>query len=566
MRSPPSRLPRAALALALGLAIGYGAFRLTSSDAITVDIKEPLGVAGGGGSSAPALVFLQAVGDDSVVAPIASAVNPAGVRLVTIAFRPISLRSTAEDVAARIDSVAPSAKHVVLAGRGVGAWMAAMIALDTNIKCRLRDSGLIAGVIGIRGTYDLREPALSGSPERELFVTVVPEADRAGLSPITYARANAPPFLLLNGGSDEGGWPRSSRALAMALEGAGAKAEPHVVGGRDGKSIVHWAAGVGPEDEGPRAGLGELVLSFVTSAGAFKAMPIETYLGVRQRWWWAPPLEHAALRKNTNLVKTRAVDKDFLTAVLGLFEKFPFEINALPGKSYEAIDLLDYLATRPELEVGPKGDYLLVKNLRDEQLWYARADLERERPVIVVGMDDETNLYRLFGYYRLRQAYSWKKGEEPMPMMIRPLGPFLHFLKEPEESSPLRNRTYAVYSLSEKSFRWVQDDPIAPLRSLEEPAKSALIGPQGCVKCHTFRGVGPKAHHALARDATAYGGFALALEEYPREVLRRFLFEQEAVAKSFDVSPLKIRSDAARALFDLVESTTPRPTPTPTPP
>src|SRR4029079_15277068 len=98
----------------------------------------------------------------------------------------------------------------------------------------------------------------------------------------------------------------------------------------------------------------------------------------------------------------------------------------------------------------------------------------------------------------------------------------------------------AQFGISSKSFRWVKNDPLGPVRDLEGPVREAMIGSQGCMKCHEFRGVGAKAHHVLAIDAKPYGAFGLSLEEYPKEVLRRFLFEQDAVAKSFDVAPLRL--------------------------
>jgi hypothetical protein len=153
----------------------------------------------------------------------------------------------------------------------------------------------------------------------------------------------------------------------------------------------------------------------------------------------------------------------------------------------------------------------------------------------------------------LKRAYSWIKGEEPMPMMIRPLGAFLHFRTPlPKE---LRNSTYAPFGLDEASFRWVDRDPLAPVRSMTDGRpglREAMIGTQGCLKCHSFRGSGARAHHTLADSGKPYGAFALPLEEYPTDVLRRFLFEQEKVARSFGVVPLPVEPNAARELFDLV--------------
>jgi hypothetical protein len=214
------------------------------------------------------------------------------------------------------------------------------------------------------------------------------------------------------------------------------------------------------------------------------------------------------------------------------------------------MDLLAYLAKRPESEVG-KGDWLVVSNIRGESQYFAREVLEKTRPVIVVGLDDEDNLYRIFTFYRLKRAYSWIKGEEPMPVMIRPLGAFLHFRTPPPED--LRNATFAAFGLDGASFHWMDHDPLAPVRSLTGGLREAMIGTQGCLKCHAFRGAGARAHHVLADSGKPYGAFALPLEEYPTDVLRRFLFEQEKVANGFGVVPLPVEHDVARQLFDTVE-------------
>jgi len=147
-------------------------------------------------------------------------------------------------------------------------------------------------------------------------------------------------------------------------------------------------------------------------------------------------------------------------------------------------------------------------------------------------------------------AYTWIESDEQLPMMIRPLGAFLHF-RTPLPTD-LRNKTFAPYGLDAASFHWVKNDPLASVRSLDVGLREALIGEQGCLKCHSFRGVGARAHHSLALDGKPYGAFALPLEEYPSDVLRRFLFDQDAVAKRFGVSPLRVDEAAAGKLFDMV--------------
>lgn len=51
------------------------------------------------------------------------------------------------------------------------------------------------------------------------------------------------------------------------------------------------------------------------------------------------------------------------------------------------------------------------------------------------------------------------------------------------------------------------------------------------------------------------GGFALALEDYPPEVWRNFLFNQAEVAKKMGATPNIVQESARPALFDLVNKT-----------
>jgi hypothetical protein len=134
--------------------------------------------------------------------------------------------------------------------------------------------------------------------------------------------------------------------------------------------------------------------------------------------------------------------------------------------------------------------------------------------------------------------------------MIRPTGPFLFFPGGVPEH--LRNSTLAPYGLTPGSFRFVEKDPLASVRHVEASLRESLIGREGCLKCHALRGEGARSHHVRALDGQPHGGFALALEEYPPEVLHRFLFEQAAVAESFGVGPLKLAGATARAIEQLV--------------
>jgi hypothetical protein len=482
------------------------------------------------------LAFAASVGDS---------LQRKGVATAAVSFdihQGYTLRACAAEVAGIVREATSvrDATRLVLVGRGLGAWMAAMLALDARL---LEGAGMdpkrVGGVIAIRGTYDLRRGALDGHPDAAFLRASV--EDRADSSPISYARADAPPFLILSGGQDENSWARIARPFALALRNAGARnVDDFVVPERDAHSIVHWA--------GRGNDLGDLVFSFV--AHGPKELPIDNPFGVRRRWGVRPPLDLSEFRKDPRAITTYPVDDEMHQTLMLLFGTMPSELYPLPGRTYQAIDLLDYLARRPQSEVG-RGNWLVVSNIRGESQFFARDVLEKTRPVVVVGLDDEDNLYRVFSFYRLNRAYSWIKGQEPMPMMIRPLGAFLHFRTPPPED--VRNATFAPFGLDATSFHWVEQDPLAPVRSFTGGLREAMLGTQGCLKCHAFRGAGARAHHVLADSGKPYGAYALPLEEYPTDVLRRFLFEQDKVADSFGVVPLPVEQDVARQLFDVVE-------------
>jgi pimeloyl-ACP methyl ester carboxylesterase len=466
-----------------------------------------------------------------------------GVTAATVTFdvpKGHTLRACAAEVAQVLKEVtsAHDPTRLVLVGRGLGAWMASMLALDRRI---LQGAGMdpqrIDGVIVFRGTYDLGVAALEEHPDAAAFADSVEE--RRESSPITYARADSPPFLMLFGAQDDAGWARIARPFARALQSAGARDVDYFIAPkRDARTILHW--------DGKSNEVGDLVFSFVASGS--KELPIDDAFGVARRWGAKPPLDLSELRKDPAAITTYPVDAALEETMTSFFGDELFELAPFPGKTYQAIDLLGYLAKRPKSEVG-EGNWLVVSNIRGEQLYFPREVLEKSRPVIVVGLDDEDNLYRLFTFYRMKRAYSWLESER-LPMMIRPLGAFLHFRTPPAEA---RNKTFAAFGLDAASFHWVANDPLGPLGSLTGGLREALAGEQGCIKCHNFRGIGARAHHALAADGKPHGAFGLPLEDYPSDVLRRFLFEQDAVARSFGVRPLRVEKTVAGQLLEMVK-------------
>jgi hypothetical protein len=250
--------------------------------------------------------------------------------------------------------------------------------------------------------------------------------------------------------------------------------------------------------------------------------------------------------KNEKLVVTRPVNGLLQVAIVRVLAERTYEIHPAPMREYHAIPLAAYLATRPDIG---SGEHLVVTNIRGEQLYLRTADIAKHAPVIVIGIDEERNLFRIATGYQLQREYTWRETPPP-PKMTRPVGAFLFFPNgEPPE---IEDTTLAGFGLTPASFRFTKDDPLARIRSLSPELRDALSGRDGCLKCHSLHGAGARAHHVRANDGQPHGGFALPLEEYTRDVLQRFLFDQDTVAASFGVDPLHIDPPTANALFEMI--------------
>ena len=117
--------------------------------------------------------------------------------------------------------------RVFLMGHSAGAHIAAMLTLDKSFLGRvgLDPDRAIAGTIGLAGPYDflpLHDP--------ELEPIFAPAGDLALTQPVTFARAGAPPMLLLTGEGDTTVYPRNSRNLAQRLQAKGGRAVLRVYG------------------------------------------------------------------------------------------------------------------------------------------------------------------------------------------------------------------------------------------------------------------------------------------------------------------------------------------------
>ncbi len=124
--------------------------------------------------------------------------------------------------------------RVFVMGHSAGAYNGMMLTLDRQWLGRegLPD-GFIKGMIGLAGPYDFYP--FTSSSARAAFAHV---AKPAITQPITFARGDAPPMLLLTGDIDITVKPRNSLALAKAMSAAGAPTRAVVLNGLSHQAII----------------------------------------------------------------------------------------------------------------------------------------------------------------------------------------------------------------------------------------------------------------------------------------------------------------------------------------
>lgn len=114
-----------------------------------------------------------------------------------------------------------SGERIVLMGHSAGAYNTMMLALDAHY---LRDAGVdarvVRGAVGLAGPYDFLPFDVDAT--RNAFGQA---RDPRATQPVTFARADAPPLLLLWGEDDTTVGPRNIQGLARAQRAAGGAVE-----------------------------------------------------------------------------------------------------------------------------------------------------------------------------------------------------------------------------------------------------------------------------------------------------------------------------------------------------
>ena len=105
-------------------------------------------------------------------------------------------------------------------GHSAGAYNIALAVLDPSYLAKQKtDLTSLRGVITLSGPFDFLP--LDSPITIKVFGHV---ADLPSTQPVTYARGDAPPFLILHGGDDKTVYPRNGQSLYAKLKAAGADA------------------------------------------------------------------------------------------------------------------------------------------------------------------------------------------------------------------------------------------------------------------------------------------------------------------------------------------------------
>ena len=156
--------------------------------------------------------------------------------------------------------------RISLSGHSAGAYQAAMLALDPHY---LRDVGVDPKII--------RSAALLATPADFYPFTEIRGRDALGAwprpletQPISFARAEAPPLLLMHGTADTVVRPYNSERLAAKLRALGAHAELRLY---PGKSHTDLIKSLSPAFRGTTSALADSVAFLRTNSGPPTSRP-----------------------------------------------------------------------------------------------------------------------------------------------------------------------------------------------------------------------------------------------------------------------------------------------------
>jgi len=211
----------------------------------TLDIWAPAGAPAG---KLPVVIFWYgggwAKGDRAAYAFAGRALAKEGFLVVIPDYRkvpqvhfPAFLEDGAEAVRWTQDNIADQGgdpARIAFMGHSAGAYQAVMLALDaTWLTAAGVDPGAVKAAVGLSGPYDFHP---FDSPRSIAAFSQWPRPEET--QPITFARADTPPLLLVTSEGDTTVRPRNANNLAAKLREMGAPVEVENYGPLDHEEVV----------------------------------------------------------------------------------------------------------------------------------------------------------------------------------------------------------------------------------------------------------------------------------------------------------------------------------------
>ena len=327
---------------------------------------------------------------------VAAELSREGVAVAILRYRlapAVHHPAQAEDVAAGVALLLREADHygydrkrIFLAGHSAGGHLAALIALDPRFLDKHGVSPkALAGVISFSGLYNLAPTWKVTDNQRAATVQTFGVDDNVlkSASPVSHAHSDAPPFLLLGAQNDFPGFLIDAKQFYDRMRATGHRQiERWIAPDRDHFSLMRIA------DNDNEARL--LLLDFL------KVKPMQPELKIlvdAKRRWTEPPFSTLPFWRHEKLIRDYPVDQRFIDRMRIVYGEIGYELREWRLKNYHAIGLAEYLKSLPAAKVG-QGDYLITTNIRNEKQFWKREQIEAYQPVIVVGLDDEKNMFQ----------------------------------------------------------------------------------------------------------------------------------------------------------------------------
>ena len=271
--------------------------------------------------------------------------------------------------------------------------------------------------------------------------------------------------------------------------------------------------------------LGETLMFFMGRAPLDEQLL--TLLKAYARWQY-PPVDNEDFWQLKDHIRTVPATAAFEKSFRFHYRYENHQVKQMPFAEMTVFDLTSYRDA-----TAPGARYLRFDNLLGTVFVLDLEEYAPYQPVLVIGLDDETNMHRFAMFYQTNLMYSWKTDVQNLS--AQPLGPRLEFLKPPPAGLAVPPLMTSAITLDGISFS--RTDPLAQIQQYTDDVRSVITTHNKCVYCHGIADIGARAHHLDALTAQPQGGFALPLVEYSPEVMTAFLTEQAQVAKKIGMTP-----------------------------